>query len=79
MTEPTVGNVKLSDYLKLMKDIFPECELVTDDGLTLEFFYEDEQLIIRTPDRSEKAQAAVATLKQSGLSGVWRSLSRRPT
>lgn len=69
---PTVKN-----NLRELKRLFPD-SVIIDNGIEMEYFFEKEEMIIRTPDRSEPACEAVAALKKAGLSGQWRSKTRNP-
>lgn len=64
---PTVKN-KLAE----IKRLFPD-SVIIDNGIEMEYFFEKEEMIIRTPDRSDTYKEVVSSLKYAGLSGIWRS------
>ena len=64
--------VKIIDAIREINRLFPE-SVIIDNGLEIDYFFEKEEMIIRTPDRSEPACEAVKALKKAGLSGSWRS------
>ena len=66
----------MKNKLRDMARVFPNSK-IKENGQRLEFFFEPgddgDNLIIKTPDRSEPYKQALASLKECGLTGVWRS------
>ncbi len=58
----------ITEDLKKIKKVFPNSKIYTE----LEYHFEDEKLVITTPDRSEANETAVRKLQAIGLSGIWR-------
>jgi hypothetical protein len=67
----------VKNKLAEIKRLFPDSVIKTEAG-GIEYFFENDQLIIRTPDRSSRHADAVDNLKHCGLSGIWRSKKEGP-